>query len=140
MKTIITNYDSHARDIRHIRDQVFIIEQEISRADEYDDRDSACSHAVVFDGNDAIGTGRIDIEKQGKVGRLAVLKEYRRRGIGRLLMQTIENHALSYGLPRIWLHAQRSAVPFYLALNYQSVDKEFEEAGIPHVVMEKKLE
>ncbi|MEM7477949.1 MAG: GNAT family N-acetyltransferase, partial [Planctomycetota bacterium] len=70
IRAIITDYDSHADAIRSIRDQVFLVEQQISPDDEYDDRDSKCVFAVAFLDNVAVGTGRLDVEKHGKVGRV----------------------------------------------------------------------
>ena len=108
---IITDYTSKEREIRHIREQVFIVEQHIAREDEYDERDLDCVHVLAMDGDQIIGTGRIDLAKQGKIGRLAVLKKYRRRGVGARLMQAIEDLALDRKVARVWFHAQRSAVP-----------------------------
>lgn len=136
---IIADYERHAHDIRRIRDQVFLMEQQISREEEYDGRDTVCVHGLVFCDGQAVGTGRLDVEKSGKVGRLAVLKEYRRRGLGSTLMKTLEEEALARNLSRVWFHAQVSAIPFYEKLAYQIVSEEFEEAGISHVVMQKIL-
>ena len=139
LRAIMTDYSSQERAIRSVRDQVFLVEQEIDPALELDDRDANCLHAVVFADEFPVGTGRIDLEKKGKVGRVAVLKECRGQGVGRLLMETLENAALQHGLPKLWFHAQRSAVAFYLALDYNQIGDEFMEADIPHVVMEKEL-
>ncbi len=140
MNVIITDYRSRERDIRYVRDQVFVIEQQIPREEEFDDRDTACLHAVAYDSaGHPVGTGRIDLEKSGKVGRVAVLKSHRRSGYGRAMMQALERVATQRDLRRIWFHAQVAAVPFYTSLGYQVVSDVFDEAGIPHVVMEKRL-
>lgn len=140
VRTIITDYNSHADEIRRIRNEVFLVEQAIDPADEYDDRDEACVWALSFIDNEAVGTGRLDVEKNGKIGRVAVLVEHRRCGVGRRMMAAFEDYARQSGeLNKIWFHAQRSAVPFYLALDYSIESEEFMEADIPHVVMEKKL-
>ena len=139
MKLIITDYQSCEHDIRRVRDQVFLIEQQIDRDDEIDDRDAICIHVVVYEADIPLGTGRLDVEQGGKIGRVAVLKKHRRRGIGRLVMDGLVQAAMERGLDKIWLHAQLSALPFYSQLGYQTIGEEFVEAGIPHLRMEKRL-
>ncbi len=140
IRTIITDYNSHADEIRLIRKEVFLVEQAIDPADEYDDRDDACVWALSFIGEEAVGTGRLDVEKNGRIGRVAVLTAHRRHGVGRSIMAAFEDYASqSSELNKVWFHAQRNAVPFYLALDYSIKSEEFMEADIPHVIMEKKL-
>ena len=140
----MTDYQAAEQDIRAVRDAVFLVEQKISREDEVDDRDAFCRHVVVYveSENDTkpVATGRLDQERDGKVGRVAVLSDYRRTGIGTLVMQAIVDEAKKLGLQRIWFHAQKSAVDFYLALGYEIASEEFLEAGIVHVKMSKKLD
>lgn len=141
MYVIITDYDQRAADIRAIRDEVFVIEQHVSPELEIDDRDSICPHAVAYlrEGK-PVGCGRLDLEKSGKIGRVAVLAEYRRGGAGTAIMACLEEHALLHSeLTSVWCHAQLQAVPFYLRLGYQVCGEEFEEAGIAHVRMQKSL-
>lgn len=140
MKTIIADYAHHQRDIRHIRDQVFVIEQRVPLTDEFDDRDGYCKHVLVYEDDQPLATGRIDLGKNGKVGRVAVLQQHRRRGIGSLVMQALEQLARDHQLTRVWFHAQSHAIAFYEALGYQVCSPEFLEANIPHVRMEKLLQ
>ncbi|MCA9132326.1 MAG: GNAT family N-acetyltransferase [Planctomycetales bacterium] len=140
MQTIITDYAPRAADIRAIREQVFLIEQRVPAEEEFDDRDLRCEHVVVYDGDRPLGTARVDWEKDGKVGRVAVLKSQRRRGVGTVLMQAIEQQAMARGAGRLWCNAQVSAIAFYQSLGYSVCSGEFEEAHIPHVAMEKELE
>ena len=139
MHTILTDYAAHAQEIRQIRDEVFLIEQQISREDEVDDRDELCKHALTFVDSTPVGTGRLDIEKDGKIGRVAVLQAFRRQGVGSSIMGSFEEFAKESGLPKIWFHAQLSAVPFYLNLGYVQSGPQFEEANIVHIKMEKAL-
>lgn len=139
MNTIITDYLSRERDIRYVRDQVFVIEQEIDRDEEFDDRDPLCIHSVVYENDQPIATGRIDLEKGAKIGRVAVLREYRRRGLGTLIMESLEELAIERAQERVWFHAQTYAIPFYEGLGYRVCSEEFEEANIPHVLMEKSI-
>lgn len=139
MKTIITDYDSHQGEIQSIREQVFVVEQKVSRAEEFDDRDQACQHVLSYVDGTAVATGRIDLESDGRIGRVAVLTHYRRQGVGSAIMKALEEIGHENGCRKIWFHAQLSAVPFYEGLEYEVCSDEFEEADIPHVVMHKEL-
>jgi predicted GNAT family N-acyltransferase len=133
------NYDSDERAIRSIRFAVFVDEQNVPPEIEMDDRDPHCIHLLAFVGEKAVGTARIDIEHGGKIGRLAVLKSWRKRGIGRSLMERCHEIAGQHGLTEVWCNAQVVAVPFYASLGYHGVGDRFEEAGIEHQRMTKTL-
>jgi predicted GNAT family N-acyltransferase len=75
----------------------------------------------------------------GKVERVAVLADHRNQGWGARLMQTVETHARQCGLSILRLHGQTRVESFYNACGYSTVSDVFEEAGIPHVSMEKRL-
>lgn len=139
IKVEVTEFESRLEAIRSVRERVFIDEQHIDRDLEWDDRDPLCKHALVTIADEPVATGRIDLQKNGKIGRVAVLAEYRRRGLGRRIMEALENFANQQGLEKIWFHAQQSAIPFYLQLGYQTVGDEFMEAEIPHIIMEKPV-
>jgi len=94
---------------------------------------------LAFDDGVPIGTGRIDLDKAGKVGRLAVMADHRRRGVGTALMERLHAIAGDAGLTGAWCHAQVSAVRFYERLGYRAVGDVFEEADIPHVRMERRV-
>ncbi len=136
---IITNYQDHQAELSLIRKAVFVIEQKVPQEIEYDDRDALCQHVLIrVDGRPA-ATGRIDIEKQGKVGRVAVLSSLRQHNLGRQVMDALEQIARDAELPKIWFHAQTSAVGFYQKLGYKIIGSEFLEAGIVHQKMEKNI-
>ncbi|MBL4884866.1 MAG: GNAT family N-acetyltransferase [Planctomycetaceae bacterium] len=139
MKVVIAQYEKHETEIRSIREAVFVIEQQISLDLEIDNLDAQCVHAIVFDQHVPIATGRLDLTKQGKIGRVSVLREHRRRGAGRLIMQALEKYAREHQLKKIWFHAQQSSLPFYTSLGYKSIGEEFIEADIVHQEMEKIL-
>ena len=126
--------------IRLVRTSVFIDEQRVPLELEFDDRDERCHHVLALDGNQPIGTARLDLDYDGKVGRLAVLARHRRDGVGRALMDRLHEVARARGARRLWCHAQLTAVPFYERLGYRSLGPVFEEAGIDHVRMEFDLE
>jgi predicted GNAT family N-acyltransferase len=125
--------------IRHVRATVFIDEQRVPLELEFDDRDALCRHVLAFDGNAPIGTGRLDLEYGGKVGRVAVVATHRRSGVGMAIMQRLHELAREQRQPRLWCNAQLTAVPFYEGLGYRSVGPTFVEAGIDHVRMECDL-
>jgi predicted GNAT family N-acyltransferase len=125
--------------IRYVRATVFIDEQRVPLELEFDDRDEHCRHVLAFDGDAAVGTGRLDLEYGGKVGRVAVVATHRRSGVGKAIMLHLHDIARSERRPRLWCHAQLTAVPFYERLGYRSVGPPFVEAGIDHVRMELDL-
>jgi predicted GNAT family N-acyltransferase len=138
-RVIISDFQQQYEALRAVRNSVFIVEQQIPAALEYDDADLRCLHAVAWDGQKPVGTARLDVLEDGRIGRVAVLKDYRRRGVGSLLMQELEQIARSRGLVRLWFHSQISAVPFYESLGYSTYGEEYLEAGIPHLSMEKRI-
>ncbi len=139
MQAIITDYATHATDIRMIRHEVFVIEQAVPQELEMDDRDAICRHALIYDSTRPLGTGRLDLEKDGKIGRMAVLRAARRQGVGSLILRALEEEARHQGVLRLWCHAQFHAVPFYEKHGFDVCSEPFEEARIRHVAMEKQL-
>jgi predicted GNAT family N-acyltransferase len=125
--------------IRHVRETVFIDEQRVPRDLEFDERDPLCMHVLAFDGNAPVGTGRLDLDYGGKVGRVAVVASHRRSGVGKAVMERLHAIARERGQPRLWCHAQLTAVPFYERLGYVGSGPTFVEAGIEHVRMEYAL-
>lgn len=119
-----------------IRGQVFIIEQAIDYAIEFEGDDALCDLFVCYMDGVPVGAARL---KGNKVGRVATLNEYRYHGIGRAMMDFIEDYAKQKGRNVLKLHAQKPVEDFYLRLGYVSEGPIFYEADIPHVLMTKKL-
>ncbi len=155
IRTVST--DREQNDAFAIRRTVFVDEQGVNASLEYDDHDHepTTTHLVAYDSSEPVGAARLravsgdrdpdddHAEKAtplGKIERVAVLESRRNEGIGRALMDRLESIARSQSLGRIRLHAQRQAAGFYRQLGYHQVGKPFEEAGIPHIAMEKALE
>ena len=129
--------DNNIEDARTVRQAVFITEQGISEADEYDGTDEACVHLVAYENDAPIATGRIMITGDDYViGRVAVLKAHRGRQLGVGIMQALINACHAMGGERQTLHAQLHAQGFYEKLGFTAYGEEFEEAGIPHIAME----
>jgi predicted GNAT family N-acyltransferase len=123
---------------RAVREQVFIVEQNVPRGLEWDEWDARSDHAVALESNGlCIGTARL--LPDGRLGRMAVLREWRRRGAGAALARALIARARALGMRRLVLHAQTHAAPFYRGLGFAEQGPIFEEAGIPHVRMEMEL-
>jgi predicted GNAT family N-acyltransferase len=121
-----------------LRYQIFIIEEGRARFVEIDEHDKVCQHLVAVEEGKVIGTLRLYLLNPGdvdiKIGRVAVQKERRSEGIGRLLMNAA--HAWAGNKYRsVYLHAQVGVRGFYEKLGYVSEGEVFEEAGTPHVFM-----
>jgi predicted GNAT family N-acyltransferase len=124
--------------LRTIRTKVFVEEQRVSAELEWDGEDEGSRHAMVFapDGT-PVGTARL--LPDGRIGRMAVLKEWRGRGAGSALMVFLLALARKMGFEDVKLHAQTHAAGFYARHGFTAHGGEFMEAGIPHVEMSKKL-
>ena len=124
--------------LQSVRIPVFVVEQHVDAREEFDEVDPECRHilAIDADGN-PIGTGRID--SQGKIGRMAVLAEWRQRGVGRAILLHAVAVAKAQGLTRVFLHAQVSAMGFYAREGFVGYGERFMEAGIEHLSMQKAL-
>lgn len=124
--------------LRRIRQRVFIDEQKVPAEVEWDGTDSHCDHVLILDDNgDAVATGRL--QPDGKIGRMAVVPELRRRGYGAAILTALINIAHERGLAEVYLHAQTHAMAFYARYGFVSYGNVFEEAGIPHHSMKRAV-
>ena len=110
--------------------------------DEFDDIDKTATHFIVFDGEKAIATCRV-FERYGEechiLGRFAVLREYRGKGIGRAMLEAVENQVRSVGGTGIILHSQLRAIGFYERCGYKGYGDFEDDEGYPHLWMKKTL-
>ena len=125
---------AHAAPIRLV---VFVDEQRVPAELEMDENDAACVHAIAFDGARAVGTGRL--LPDGRIGRMAVIVEWRRRGIGAEILEALIVEAGKRGHKEVLLSAQLQAAEFYRTHGFVAEGKVFEEAGILHQHMHKTL-
>ena len=117
-----------------IRETVFVREQKVPAELELDEFDAGSLHAVARGpAGEAIGTGRLLAD--GHIGRMAVLPEWRGKGAGRALLETLMDAARESGMPRLALNAQTTATGFYARLGFAAKGEIFMDAGIPHVRM-----
>ena len=127
------SWQANRTDLEFIRRSVFIDEQKIPESEEWDDADENSSHVLVYsEKRDVVGTGRI--EPTGKIARLAVLAEYRRQGVGTMILTRLVEEARTQGFSQVYLHAQTHALEFYKKFGFVSDEEIFSEGGIPHVV------
>ncbi len=128
-------------DVFDVRRQVFVREQGISEGVELDEYDGEALHIIVMEGGRAIGTARVLFPSANlaKIERMAVLKAFRRRGIGRNIIAFLEAELRNKGISQEILHAQYAAIPFYESCGFQAVGPPFWEAGIKHIKMQKTL-
>jgi len=134
---VVTSWAADRPRLQPVRREVFVTEQRVPEAEEWDDDDQVCVHVLALQNREPVGTGRIS--PAGKIGRLAVLSEFRGRGIGdRILLMLIEQ-ARHRGLAEVTLNAQVHAMPFYERHGFKAQGEVFDEAGIPHRRMQKAL-
>jgi predicted GNAT family N-acyltransferase len=119
-----------------IRGQVFVIEQDIDWAIEFDGLDQESVLFIAYLGNQPVGVARLHGHK---IGRVATLPSYRRRGVAKTIMGTIEEYARRHDMPVLSLHAQLYVKKIYEKLGYVAEGDIFKEAGIDHIYMEKHV-
>lgn len=127
-------WNANEKALRAIRAKVFVEEQGVPEELEWDGLDDHSYHvmAVAADGT-PIGTGRL--LQDAHIGRLAVLKEWRGRGVGGAILDLLLVIANKMGYDEVKLHAQTRVLDFYVGRGFETQGEEFMEAGIPHVLM-----
>ncbi len=123
-----------------IRKAVFVEEQAVPLESELDEYDDTATHFLLWDGEMPLATARL-LDKHGlaKIGRVAVLREARGRGLGLALMRAVLDEARRQGFEEAALDSQTYAVPFYERLGFVAEGDEFDDAGIPHYLMRRPL-
>ncbi|SNT72962.1 GNAT family N-acetyltransferase [Paracoccus seriniphilus] len=126
---------------RDLRRQVFIIEQKVPEAEEWDGLDGEAIHLLAWQDDRAVGTARI-LEKgdTGKIGRVCVLQEARGTGVGAALIRAAMDVLRARpGMRRALLGAQTHAIGFYEKLGFVAHGPIYDDAGIPHRDMTRDL-
>lgn len=134
----LVNWTEFSEQLRIIRDQVFIVEQNVPEDLERDPADTDYIHALARDekGND-IATGRL--LPDGKIGRMAVLQPWRGKGVGRAVLDCLVDAARHRGDKEVYLDAQIDARNFYTANGFVAEGEEFMDAGIRHIRMRRPI-
>jgi len=130
----LATWSRDADALHAIRHAVFVVEQHVPEALEWDGIDAECVHAIAeYTAGTPIGCGRL--LGDGHIGRMAVLGEYRGRGVGAALLARLVALARERGNACAILNAQTHALPFYARFGFMPEGLEFTEAGIPHRTM-----
>lgn len=127
--------------IQAIRRSVFQVEQGVEPELDFDGRDEISEQIIAYLDNQPIGTVRIRYldNQTAKVERLAVLSTGRGQGIGKNIMEKALDVATKNNIKEVVIHAQEYVKRFYQQLGFQVEGESFEEAGILHVVMRKRI-
>ena len=128
------------KDAFYIRMKVFVEEQKVPAKNELDQYEGVSEHVVVYKDNLPVATGRARIvEDNAKLERICVLREYRKCGLGKVIVKSLEEIAMEKGSRKFILGAQVQAKDFYEKLGYTQTSGQFMDEGIPHVQMSKEL-
>ncbi|WP_138416386.1 GNAT family N-acetyltransferase [Aquibacillus sediminis] len=140
MEVKIVTTEQQQQDAYHVRNTVFVDEQNVPPDLEIDDLEDQAIHFVGYQDKQPIAAGRIRlVEDYGKLERVCVLKEFRGKSLGKKIIQEMERMIAEKGQAKAKLNAQTHAESFYKSLGYQTISEEFMDAGIPHVTMIKQL-
>lgn len=134
-----TDWAASATELHAVRHAVFVEEQRVPPELEIDGSDPVALHLLVRDGDGRpIGTGRLLAD--GHIGRMAVLPGWRGRGVGAAILERLVAVARERGLAEVVVAAQLRAVGFYERHRFRAEGPVFDEAGIPHRTMRRRLE
>ncbi|KOR78553.1 hypothetical protein AM232_08850 [Bacillus sp. FJAT-21352] len=127
----------------HIRKEVFVEEQGFPlefEFDEFDTLNALSEHILVYYNEKPVGTGRLRVvDGLGKLERICILEPYRKFGLGKITLKTLEEIAKQQGITQVKLHGQTQAEGFYKKLGYRTSSDVFMEDGGPHLLMIKEL-
>jgi len=133
--------DVELQEAFEVRRQVFVREQGISEDLVFDGHDREALHMVVEDGERVIGSARVQFlaGNQAKLERMAVLKRYRRKGIGKEMLLFLDAVWKDKQVQQVIIHAQLEVAPFYKLCSFDELGLPFREAGIKHIEMRKQV-
>ncbi|PCI07802.1 MAG: GNAT family N-acetyltransferase [Gammaproteobacteria bacterium] len=131
----IADWEKDKNALTQIRKIVFIEEQNVPQDMEWDGHDETAIHYLARFNDKVIACARLKTD--GQIGRMAVLENYRRQGIGNKLLVFVIQHAITNNFKQLFLHAQVDAIPFYEKQSFIAHGDIFIEADIPHREMYK---
>ena len=133
--------DVELQEAFEVRRQVFVQEQGISEDLVLDGQDKEALHIAVKDGVRVIGSARVQFlaDNRAKLERMAVLRSFRRRGIGRRIISFLNEELRNRQLRQVILHAQYSAIVFYKSCGFEESGLPFWEAGMKHIKMQRSI-
>ena len=134
----LMGWEQACAEARAIRLAVFVEEQRVPVEIEWDEHDETSLHALAYSAaGKTIATGRL--LPDGHIGRMAVLRDWRGKGVGGAVLERLIEAARARGDKEIELFAQTHAIPFYSRYGFAESGPVFEEAGIPHQAMRRML-
>ena len=137
LKILLADWSRAETTATHVRQAVFIDEQNVPEKDEWGHGDEKALHLVAsLDGN-PVATARLTAD--GTIGRMAVLKSFRNQGTGSAMMKQLIKTAKQSRFRVLKLNAQRTAEGFYAKHGFIAQGNEFMDAGIPHIAMQLDL-
>lgn len=140
MIAVKTASDELLEQALELRRAVFVVEQHVPEAAEFDWLDETAEHLVALEGGTVLGTCRLVIEREQMVlQRVAVSAAHRGRGIGSMLVAEAQTRARSAGMKRIDMHAQLHAIGIYEKAGFEPHGEPFDEDGIQHIAMSLQL-
>jgi YbgC/YbaW family acyl-CoA thioester hydrolase len=142
LRVVTGPWSTLERDAAPLRRAVFVDEQGIPESEEWDAADATALHAVAINAlGQAVGTGRLLAAQPGvgKIGRMAVHRALRGTGVGARVLAALTEAARARGDHTLRLSAQRTAMGFYQRQGWQCVGEPYDEVGIPHQTMERRL-
>lgn len=130
--------NNNEADWHFVREEVFVNEQGFHN--EFDELDAICTHITMYDDEELIGCGRYyKDEVYYVIGRIALLKEYRGKGLSKILISEIEQQIVNNGGQKVKLHAQCRAIPVYRSLGYEPYGEIELDEHVEHIWMRKVL-
>lgn len=137
-RVAVVDFDTALGDLRLVRDEVFVGEQNVPVELEHDALDPLCTHVIarLLDGT-PVGAARLTPERH--IGRMAVRAPWRGRGVGDALLLALVDEARRRDWPEVRLNAQVSAIGFYERHGFSHEGLRFFEAGIEHQAMVRAL-
>ncbi len=130
----LVSWQNETDNLRSIREIVFINEQNVPEEMEWDEFDTISKHVLALD-NDRKPIGTARLLPDGRIGRMAVLKEWRGKGVGSAMLKRLLQELMRQNVTQAILNAQTSVIQFYQKYGFQTEGEEFIEAGIPHIKM-----
>jgi N-acetylglutamate synthase-like GNAT family acetyltransferase len=131
------DWSTHEAKLRQIRERVFVVERGLTHDAEFDGLDEESEHFLAMnEAGQALGTVRL--QKDGRIGRIAVLPEHRRRGIGRQLLNDVATGATNLGLRRVFVQIEPDADAFFRAAGFRTANASSDE-NLPYIELELVL-
>lgn len=140
MKIILAETAAEREMCFALRRAVFMAEQGVTPADEWDGLEDDCHHFLAVDGKLPLATARLrPIGSSAKLQRVAVARSHRGAGLGDRMLRHVLDFSRARGFEAVTLEAQTDAIPFYEKLGFVAHGPEFDDAGIAHRRMELGL-